>query len=235
MRRTTAAALDLGQAEGGFLAPPCETVAVAPQPLSAADRELLRRYFRKIAPLTDDECAEVDAAVATRRFERGQPFLEAGAPAVDCGAVLRGVMREYYPLADGGEATRGFSGPGDGIGSLSDLLSDQPARSSIVAEVDTCAAVVSWAHLREVAARVPAWARYLARVTEQLYVTKATREYELLALDAEQRYARFRSRYASIEAAVALRHVASYVGVTPEHLSRLRRRLGVARSAPGGG
>jgi len=207
---------------------------VVSQPLSAADRELVRRYFRRIAPLTDDESAEVDAAAGTRRFARGQPFLEAGAPAVDCGTVLRGVMREYYPLADGGEVTRAFSGPGDGIGSLSDLLSGQPARSSIVAEVDACAAIVPWAHLREVAARVPAWARYLARVTEQLYIAKATREYELLALDAEQRYARFRSRYAPIEAAVALRHVASYVGITPEHLSRLRRRLGVARPGPGG-
>ena len=202
---------------------------MASKPASAADRELLRRYFRRIEPLSDGECAEVEAALRIHRFERGQPFLEAGAAAVDCGTVLRGVMREFYPLADGGEATRGFSGPGDGIGSLSDLLSGQPARSSIVAETDTTAAIVSWAHVREVAARVPAWTRYLARVTEQLYITKANREYELLALDAGQRYQRFRSRYAAIEAAVALRHVASYIGITPEHLSRLRRRLGVPR------
>jgi CRP-like cAMP-binding protein len=142
--------------------------------------------------------------------------------------VLRGVMREYYPLADGGEVTRGFAGPGDGIGSLSDLLSGQPSRSSVVAEADTTAAVVPWGHVREVAERVPAWARYLAQVTERLYLLKAAREFELLALDAEQRYAQFRIRYAAVEAAVPLRHVASYVGVTPEHLSRLRRRLGIA-------
>ena len=64
-------------------------------------------------------------------------------------------------------------------------------------------------------------ARYLLGV--------ASREYELLALDAEARYLRFRERYASIEGAIALKQVASYVGVTPEHLSRLRRRLGDSR------
>lgn len=204
---------------------------MASKPASAADRELLRRYFRRLEPFSDAECAEVEATMRIHRFERGQSFLEAGAAAVDCGTVLHGVMREFYPLADGGEVTRGFSGPGDGIGSLSDLLSGQPARSAIIAEADTTAAITSWAHVREVAARVPAWTRYLARVTEQLYITKANREYELLALDAEQRYQRFRSRYAALEAQVPLRHVASYIGVTPEHLSRLRRRLGVARPA----
>ena len=51
------------------------------------------------------------------------------------------------------------------------------------------------------------------------------REYELLALDAEARYLRFRARYAALEAAIPLRQVASYIGITPEHLSRLRRRL----------
>jgi CRP-like cAMP-binding protein len=203
---------------------------MASEPLSAPDRELLRRFYRKVSPLGDDEVALVDSVTRLHRFARGQACLAAGTVAVDCGIVLRGVMREYYPLADGGEVTRGFAGPGDGIGSLSDLLSGQPARASVVAEADVEAAVVPWSHLRAIADRVPAWGRFLAQITERLYLAKATREYELLALDAEQRYLQFRTRYASIEATVALRHVASYVGVTPEHLSRLRKRLGVSRS-----
>jgi hypothetical protein len=82
-------------------------------------------------------------------------------------------------------------------------------------------------------ARSPAWAAFLARVTQQLYLIKSEREYELLALDAEARYQSFRAAYAALESAIALRHVASYVGITPEHLSRLRRRLGLAaRGSP---
>jgi CRP-like cAMP-binding protein len=96
----------------------------------------------------------------------------------------------------------------------------------VIALADARIAVVPWRRLREVVARVPAWTRYLAQVTEQLYLAKATREYELLALDAEQRYLRFRTRYAALEPRIPLRQVASYIGVTPEHLSRLRRRLG---------
>ena len=48
----------------------------------------------------------------------------------------------------------------------------------------------------------------------------------VLALDAEARYLGFRDRFAAIESQIALRTVASYIGITPEHLSRLRRQLG---------
>lgn len=199
--------------------------AMASKPLAAADREAFRAHLRRVAPLADAEVAMVDVGARVRVLARGEPFLCAGDVAVDCGTVLAGVMREFYPLADGREVTRGFAGPGDSVGSLSDLLSGDPARSSAVAEVEARLVVVPWALLRDAAARVPAWTQLLARVTERLYLAKAAREYELLALDAEARYLQFRVRYAAIEADISLRHVASYVGVTPEHLSRLRRRL----------
>jgi CRP-like cAMP-binding protein len=193
--------------------------------LGDAERELFRAYARQITPLEDADCAAAELGARVRSYTRNESFLAAGDRAVDCGIVLAGVTREYYPLADGREVTRGFAGPGDGVGSLSDLLSGEPARSSVVAETDLRIVAMPWASLHGLATRIPAWQRYLARVTEQLYLVKAAREYELLALDAEARYLRFRSRYAKIESQIALRQVASYVGITPEHLSRLRRRL----------
>jgi CRP-like cAMP-binding protein len=56
-----------------------------------------------------------------------------------------------------------------------------------------------------------------------MFCAKAEREYELLGMDAEERYATFARRYPGLEARVAARHVASYLGITPVHLSRLRR------------
>lgn len=164
-----------------------------------------------------------------RSYARGATFLHAGDRAVECGVVLAGIMREYYPLADGREVNRNFAGPGDGVGSLSDLISGEAARSAVMAETDARVAVFAWRVLREAADKAAGWNRFLAAITERLYLAKARREYELLALDAEARYLAFRQRFAAIEDAIALRQVASYVGITPEHLSRLRRRL-AARS-----
>lgn len=185
--------------------------------LTEADRAaFVRRVFPADAPVL--------AAARVRRLSRGEVFLNAGDLATAAGAVVIGVMREYYPLADGREVTRNFAGPGDGIGSLSDLLSGEPSKSAIGAETDARIVTVPWRLLHDEAARNPAAAKALAKTTEQLYLLKAQREYELLALDAEARYRVFQARFQKIEDQISLKQVASYVGITPEHLSRLRRR-----------
>jgi CRP-like cAMP-binding protein len=205
---------------------PCLGVREPPasKAFSAADRDQLRAALRRVAPLTDEDCLQLDSAARFVELARGEQFLRAGDVATQCGTLLAGIVREHYPLADGREVTRGFAGPGDGVGSLSDLIGGEPSRSSVVAETDARIAVVPWATLRELARTQRAWTHFLARVTERLYLRKAEREYELLALDAAERYERFRVRYAALEDRIPLRAVASYVGITPEHLSRLRRR-----------
>jgi len=195
------------------------------------DRAAFAAQLRRTAPLGDAELAALDGDVRIRRLRARETFLQAGDHAVDCGAVLVGLTREYYALDDGREVTRNFAGVGDYVGSLSDLISTRPARSSVVAELDSVIAVVPWRRIRELVARHAAWAGFVARITERLYLAKGEREYELLALDAEARYHRFRSLYAALEPVIPLRHVASYVGITPEHLSRLRRRLGITARA----
>lgn len=203
---------------------------MASERLSAADRSAFFASVRRIAPLTDEDLAAIDAEARIRCLAARTPFLECGARAVHAGNVLSGLVREYFLLEDGREVTRGFAGPGEFVGSLSDLLAGQPALSSVVAELDSRLVVVPWRHVRHLLAQRPNWATFLSRITERLYLAKAAREYELLALDAEARYHRFRALYATLEPAIPLRHVASYVGITPEHLSRLRRRLGIGPS-----
>jgi CRP-like cAMP-binding protein len=203
-------------------------VAEAP---SAADRGALAALVTRVVAIDDDAAAPLLDAARTRRLVRGELLLHAGDRATAAGVVVAGVMREYFPLADGREVTRNFAGPGDGIGSLSDLMSGEPSRSAIAAETDARVVTVPWQVLRSEADRNPAVAAFLARTVEQLYLTKARREYELLALDAEGRYLAFRARFARLEDHIQLKQVASYVGITPEHLSRLRRRL--AGAPPG--
>jgi CRP-like cAMP-binding protein len=215
---------------GAFHATIAEMAIERPTP---ADRAAFRAHVRRVAALDGAELALLDGDLRTRRLPAGSMFLCAGDVAVDCGLVLSGLAREYFPLADGREVTRRFAGPGDFIGSLSDLLSGQAAQSSARAESDVRIVVVPWRKMRELVVRRPAWADFQARITQRLYLLKSEREFELLALDAEARYRRFRAAYAELEPAIALRHVASYVGITPEHLSRLRRRLGlVPRRSP---
>ncbi len=178
-------------------------------------RAALFARLRRDGSFADADLAEIAADVRVRDVPARAPFLRSGEVAVDCGTIVSGLLREYFVADDGGEVTRAFAGPGDYVGSLSDLLGGQPALAAVVAERDTRVVVVPWRRVVELSARRPAWAGFVARVVERLYLAKAAREYELLALDAEARYLRFRTLYAALEPAIALRHVASYVGITP--------------------
>jgi CRP-like cAMP-binding protein len=203
---------------------------------AVADRVDARAVFEarlRREGLTEADLAPIAAVTRARTLARGEAVLRAGDRPTHAGVVVSGVLREYFPLDDGREVTRGFAGPGSFLGSLSDLLVPGPARSTVSAEAETEVVLTPWTAIQAAATRHPAWAALLARTTERLYLAKAEREYELLALDATERYRRFRLRYAALEAAISQRHVASYIGVTPEHLSRLRRALGVARPTSG--
>jgi len=93
-----------------------------------------------------------------------------------------------------------------------------------VAEEPSRLLTVRWADLSRLQATHPAWQRYGERVLQQLLIRKAEREYELMCLDAAARYALFRTTHPGLEVRVAARHVASYLSITPVHLSRLRAR-----------
>ena len=172
-----------------------------------------------------------DAALAAcfeqcrvRSLGLGEYFLRAGEPATDTGLLLSGLLREYFTLEDGTERSKAFIVQGRPTGSMADLLSANVSRASIVAEEPSRVLVIPFQFLQALWTQSPAWKEYYARILERLFLQKAEREYELLGLRADARYQLFQERYPGLSARLKARHVASYLGITPVHLSRLRRR-----------
>lgn len=203
-----------------------------PRP-DATDLAFFRAQLRALAPLTDEELAPVIETLRARTLPVGAAFLAAGDEATHAGLIREGLLREYYLLPDGSERTRAFGVPGDFAGSLSDLLRGGKARTHVVAERPARVLTVPWALLLPRLER-GGWRTLIAGITRRLYLAKSEREYELLGLDAEERYRIFRERFPGLERRVAQRHVASYLGITPEHLSRVRARLGLTITAGSG-
>jgi CRP-like cAMP-binding protein len=197
---------------------------VAPT-LTPEDRALLSQRVRALAPLPDGEWRTFLEGVTVQPLETGEHFLRQGDHARFFALVSRGLVREYYSSADGVEFTRSFCPPGSATGSLHDLLSGEPAITSIQALEPTRLLRVPYAHFEEGCARFPLWHQVARRHAEALFVLKVRREYELLTMPARQRYAAFRERLGELEARIPQRHIASHLGITPEHLSRVRRQL----------
>lgn len=162
-------------------------------------------------------------AIATRRsFPRGSWLLRAGERATSAFLVTRGLVRELYVDDAGAEHTRVFVAEGHLTGSLLDLLSGAPSITWIQALEDVEAVALAWSGFEAACERHPELHVVARRNAEALCVRKIRREHELLTLPAAARLARFRAEFPAIDERVSRRHLASYLGVTPETLSRLR-------------
>jgi CRP-like cAMP-binding protein len=164
-----------------------------------------------------------------RELARGEYLLRGGEPAIWTGVLASGLLREHFVTPRGVERTKSFVQPLQFTGSLADLLSGKPSRAFIVAEQASRVLLVRYSELRRIQSESPLWAAMARRSIEHLLMDKAEREYQFMCLDAAARYAEFLSRYGELEGSVAAAHIASYLSITPVHLSRLRARR--ARSA----
>jgi hypothetical protein len=69
------------------------------------------------------------------------------------------------------------------------------------------------------------WYPFLFKLLENVYILKEMREKSFLLDDATSRYLSFREDYPNLEDKIKLYHVASFIGITPEALSRIRKNL----------
>jgi len=193
-----------------------------PEPFIAVLRQLVARHTGRSAP---DVTALVEIA-SERRLAKGEALLEAGQEAQVAGIVVEGVIGEFYVGVDGKRKAKWLASQGDVVGSMEDLVRKGPARATILSLAPSVVLCLPYARLKNLTMGDLAWAGFFITVMEHLYRQKSEREYTLLMLDAEDRYRWFRKHHGHIEGLVAQEVIASYLGITPVHLSRVRRALG---------
>jgi CRP-like cAMP-binding protein len=171
--------------------------------------------------LTAPTTAALEALAVRRTFERGTWLLEGGDRAEWLFLVTRGLVRELYVTEAGEEHTRTFVDAGAITGSLLDLLSGEPAVTWIQALEDTEALAWRYADFDALARRTPELETLARRHAEALAVRKTRREFEMLALSAPERLARWRAEQPGVDRRITRKLLASYLGITPVHLSRI--------------
>jgi len=187
----------------------------------------LRTALERISPLALPAWEALATLIAVREAARGVHVLRAGEPATHIFFVNRGLLREYYADAAGQEFTRRFCDAGDFSGSLADLLVSRGALVSIQVLEPSELLVMPWSAIETLAECEPSLAKLLRRFAELLYIRKIEREFEMLTLAAGERYRRFVAAQPGIHARLPRHLVASYLGITPVHLSRIASAAGL--------
>jgi CRP-like cAMP-binding protein len=197
--------------------------------LTAIEEADIRERLSAIAPLSPKTWAAVRALGARSSLDKGGFFSRPQEPATRFAIVLSGLLRHYYTDARGRESVKAFRGPLELSGPYAELIQGRPSRTFIEALTPVELFVFRYADVDAAAQTSLELSLLLRRFGELQFVAKEQREYEFLQLSAEERYQQIRGRFAELMQHIPQHQIASYIGITPVALSRIRARLGRKR------
>lgn len=183
----------------------------------------LKTLIQKYSAIEEQEWLQVRDFIKTVKVKKGESFLNVGGTSDRFAIVEEGLFRIFYINSEGKEAIKTFRSKGGVIGAYAEFLRAMPSRLCVEALTDATISVVSAKDMLSIFKRSAQWERIGRVITEQLYLEKEEREYQFLCLDAGARYKAFLRDYSGEEHKIPDYMVASYLGITPVYLSKLKK------------
>lgn len=183
------------------------------------------RYLRSLADIPDAEMEKVARIFRPVSLPKGTFLSRAGEIPQTLSFIISGIVRLYYITPGGVEVTKSFRTENHFVAAYSALLQGVPSRVFLQTLETTSLLMAPYASYRALALEHPCWQTVNLKIAEWLYIKLNERESELLLDDATTRYLKFLDEYPGLVQRVKQYHIASYLGITPESLSRIRAQL----------
>lgn len=175
--------------------------------------------------LTAEEQKYFCSLLRAKKLRKRQYLLQAGDVSRFEQFINRGLLRAYYLDEQGHERIVQFALEGWWIGDMASFFSGLPATLTIEAMEDSELFQIDRNDFDSLLATVPKFERFFRILLTNAYIAHQRRVLSHLTGSAEDRYRELQTKYPAFEQRIPLRHIASYLGVTPEFLSRMRKRL----------
>ncbi len=190
--------------------------------------DILANVARHIT-LTPDEATIFTALLTPQQVARHGTLLVAGEPAPYLTFVVRGCVRTYATDAQGKEHILAFATDGWWCTDNTAFFNRVPATLTLQALEATEVLHLTLAHLEQLCQQVPKFERFFRVLSQNGYQLLQRRLEAHLKLTAEVRFTNFQRQHPRLNQRVAQKHIAAYLGVTPEFLSLLRKKNRPAR------
>ncbi|MEJ7558615.1 MAG: Crp/Fnr family transcriptional regulator [Pedobacter sp.] len=157
-------------------------------------------------------------------FAKNTPLLAAGEKCRNIYFVQKGCLRVFYADQLGIEHNIYFAPENWWAVDMSSFSKQTPAFSSISTIEETIVYFIDYSTLEELYTAVPKFERFFRILTQNGFDMYQGRITTSLSQSAEERYMQFRKQYPGLEQRITQKHIASYLGITPVFLSRIRKR-----------
>ncbi len=187
--------------------------------------DLLRSHILKRIELTDEEFARSTTFFIPKKIRKHQFLLKEGEMCKILAFVVKGCLRCYSVDDKGEEHIVQFAIEDWWISEPYSALTGEPSQYSIDALEDSELLLLDRDAQNKLLEEIPKFERMFRMLLENRFVANQRRITGTLSLSAEERYLSFLKSYPDIVRRVPQSMIASYLGITPQSLSRIRKEL----------
>jgi CRP-like cAMP-binding protein len=191
--------------------------------------ELLRHHFNKYVQLSEEEFHRSLQYFTFRKFRKHQYILQAGEISRYETYILKGCTRIFEVDEQGKEHILQFGVEDWWVGDMYSLLKATPSNLNIDCLEETEVLQITLENQDRMCADVPQLERHFRKLVQHAYCASIERISSNLSKPALQRYEDFIKKYPHIEQRIPNHFIASYLGIAPQSLSRLRSQRAAGR------
>ncbi len=186
--------------------------------------ESIQNYISRFVSLTPEELSVVENCMQLQEIPKKTILLNAGDVCNFEAYVLKGCIREYFIDHKGQELTLEFAVEDWWVSDITSFENQTPSIMYIETLEDCELLVLSRAAKDELLARVPKLERMFRLMIQRHLSVLQKRLFRTVSYTAMDKFEQFLRRYPSLPQRVPQHYIASYLGITPEFLSKLRKR-----------
>jgi CRP-like cAMP-binding protein len=184
----------------------------------------LLKYFQKIMPLSEEEVMAIVETMTIKQYKKGTVLLKEGQISTEVYFVLEGCVRLFY-LVDGDEKTNNFFTEEQWVISMNSFSQNNPSNHFLDCCTDSTLVVGNREKEENLYKRFPKFETISRKVMEKVFAEQQEIMSSYTTDTPEQRYLKLLKSRPDLFQKIPQYQIASYIGVKPESLSRIRKRL----------
>ena len=184
-----------------------------------------KEYLDEISILEKSTFQEFQKCFKLKKLRKNEYFAREGEYAQQIGFLKKGIVRAFFLSKEGKEYSKQFFVAPSIIGAYTSLLTKQPNKIAQKTLTDCEVLVADFSKIEALYDKYQDLERLGRKIAEFYFLEKEQKEIEMALLDADKRYLILRKRFPTIENIIPQYYIASYLGISPTQLSRIRKKI----------